>query len=622
MGFRNKVEGFMRVDMYHTKILRALESEDYISVRRRVLRQLVESLIYEGIITPVRVEKEGQILFIIQGLDEEDKSVSYQCYGRERMTFGRISLDSLIVRVQDEQQEIQSVSQFLEEIFRVVNMEQARLDSFIHELEQTIFKDTIAQYERNNKEEYTQKSYDEFESHLIDGHPYHPSYKARIGFQYRDNFQYGYEFMQPMKLIWIAAHKKYSSVGYKNEVTYDNILIEEIGERKLEEYLERIHNVGCNPKQYVFIPVHPWQWENFIISNYADHIQDKFIIYLGKSEDEYCAQQSMRTLRNVTNPKKPYVKLSLNILNTSTLRTLKPYSVVSAPAISNWLNDVVSNDSYLRDESRIILLHEFSSVTYDTNKKSVYGSLGCIWRESVCKYLDTQEDAIPFNGLYAKEKDGTPIIDPWLNKYGIENWLQLLIRKAIIPVLHLVIEHGIALESHGQNMIFVHREGIPVRIALKDFHEGIEFYRPFLKEVEKCPDFIKMHKTYANGKMNDFFEMDRMECLQEMVLDALFLFNLGELAFVLADEYEWKEESFWMMVVEEIENHLSKYPHLKDRFENIQLYTPTFYAEQLTKRRLYLDVESLVHEVPNPLYKAKQLTIQKSVVTGGNYANR
>ncbi|WHY31060.1 IucA/IucC family protein [Bacillus wiedmannii] len=612
----------MRVDMYHTRILKALESEDYISVRRRVLRQLVESLIYEGIITPIRIENEEQILFLIQGLDEDNKSVTYECYGRERMTFGRISIDSLIIRVQEEKQEIQSVSQFLEEVFRVVNVEKTKLDSFIHELEQTIFKDTIAQYERHNKVKYTQKLYDDFESHLIDGHPYHPSYKARIGFQYRDNFQYGYEFMMPIKLIWIAAHKKYAAVGYENEMIYDNILKGEIGAHTLETYMERIHSAECNPKQYVFIPVHPWQWENFIIPNYADHIQDKNIIYLGQSADDYCAQQSMRTLRNVTNPKRPYVKLSLNILNTSTLRTLKPYSVVSAPAISNWLSDVVSQDSYLRDESRIILLKEFSSVTYDTNKKATYGSLGCIWRESVHKYLNEKEDAVPFNGLYAKEKDGTPVIDAWLNKYGIENWLRLLIQKAIIPVIHLVVEHGIALESHGQNMILVHKEGLPVRVALKDFHEGLEFYRPFLKEMNKCPDFTKMHKTYVNGKMNDFFEMNRIECLQEMVLDALFLFNVGELAFVLADEYGWKEESFWMIVVEEIENHFRKYPHLKDRFKSIDLYNPTFNAEQLTKRRLYMDVESLVHEVPNPLYREKQLMEQKSVVTGGNYANR
>jgi siderophore synthetase component len=107
-----------------------------------------------------------------------------------------------------------------------------------------------------------------------------------------------------------------------------------------------------------------------------------------------------------------------------------------------------------------------------------------------------------------------------------------------------------------------------------------------------------------------------------MVLDALFLFNLGELAFVLADEYQLQEEQFWIILVEEIEIHFERFSHLKERFEALQLYEPTFHAEQLTKRRLYMDVESLVHEVPNPLYRAKQLTIQKSVVTGGNHANR
>ena len=73
--------------------------------------------------------KEEQILFLIQGLDEDNKSVTYECYGRERITFGRISIDSLIVRVQDGKQEIQSVAQFLEEVFRVVNVEQTKLDS-------------------------------------------------------------------------------------------------------------------------------------------------------------------------------------------------------------------------------------------------------------------------------------------------------------------------------------------------------------------------------------------------------------------------------------------------------------------------------------------------------------
>lgn len=112
--------GFMKEEVYQTKILKALQSKEYIFVRRRVLRQLVESLIYEGIITPTRIQKEEQILFIIQGLDNENRNVTYQCYGQERMTFGRICLhDSLIMRVQDEEEEIQSVSQFYRRFFEL-----------------------------------------------------------------------------------------------------------------------------------------------------------------------------------------------------------------------------------------------------------------------------------------------------------------------------------------------------------------------------------------------------------------------------------------------------------------------------------------------------------------------
>lgn len=62
-------------------------------------------------------------------------------------------------------------------------------------------------------------------------------------------------------------------------------------------------------------------------------------------------------------------------------------------------------------------------------------------------------------------------------------------------------------------MILVYKEGVFVCIVLKDFYEGFEFYCLYLKEVDKCFDFIKMYKIYVNGKMNDFFEMDCIECL-------------------------------------------------------------------------------------------------------------
>lgn len=68
MIFRIIAEGFMKEEVYHIKILKALQSKEYISVRRRVFRQLVESLIYEEIIMPIRIQRGEQILLLYKVL--------------------------------------------------------------------------------------------------------------------------------------------------------------------------------------------------------------------------------------------------------------------------------------------------------------------------------------------------------------------------------------------------------------------------------------------------------------------------------------------------------------------------------------------------------------------------
>lgn len=592
------------------KVMEAIQSKQYGKVRRRVFRQLIESLIYEKIISPVIVREGESFTFSMEGRTSSGETVVYSCRGRKRMTFGRIRLyDEPVVRIDNNgSKEATSISQFLREIFRVAQVDEEKLRSFTRELEQTIFKDTISQHEREKQEEMLLgKAYDELESSLIDGHPYHPSYKARIGFTYSDNFEYGFEFKQSMALIWIAVHRQYTDVATSKHEDFEQILQRELGEKKLDEFRAILQGEGCNVDDYIFMPVHPWQWENYIVPNYVEHLHNKYIIFVGKSEDLYRPQQSMRTLYNESNHHKPYVKLTMNLLNTSTVRTLKPHSIVSAPVISNWLKEIIESDPYFKRETRLVLLQEFAGVTYDPPSSITYGSLGCIFRESIHPYLQDDEEAMPFNALYGRELGGVPIIHPWLHKNGIENWLRNLIQRAVMPVVHLLVEHGIALESHGQNMVLIHEKGKPTGIALKDFHEGVEFYRGFLKNPEKCPDFTKIHKAYKNWKLNDFFEMDRLACMREMILDALFLFNFGELAMMLEDEYGYKEEQFWTLVVEALEAHVMRYPHLQERFEQLDLFVPTFKAEQLTKRRIYVDDETLVHEVPNPLYAVKEL---------------
>ncbi|WKL05091.1 IucA/IucC family protein [Paenibacillus amylolyticus] len=57
--------------------------------------------------------------------------------------------------------------------------------------------------------------------------------------------------------------------------------------------------------RYVFIPVHPWQWEHQLESVYARQLMDGDIVYLGPSSSPYRAQQSIRSLSNRVNPEAP-----------------------------------------------------------------------------------------------------------------------------------------------------------------------------------------------------------------------------------------------------------------------------------------------------------------------------
>ncbi|MBV9789021.1 MAG: hypothetical protein JOZ51_12640, partial [Chloroflexi bacterium] len=60
----------------------ALRSQQAIAVRRRILRQLIESLIYEGVLQP-EVERDGDdAIFSLSGQSEDGAAVRYRCRGR------------------------------------------------------------------------------------------------------------------------------------------------------------------------------------------------------------------------------------------------------------------------------------------------------------------------------------------------------------------------------------------------------------------------------------------------------------------------------------------------------------------------------------------------------------
>ncbi|SMO90221.1 Siderophore synthetase component [Melghirimyces algeriensis] len=584
-------------------MIRAFQSQEAVQVRRRLFRQLVESLIYEGVLTPTVQEKKGVLLFEMKGRNRAGDCVVYRCQGERRFSFDRIRLVSPLVRADEE---AVSLPLFLEEMQAGMGADPERLNQFARELEETWTKDTLCQYIRRLEcRTVMDKKYDDLEGELMDGHPYHPSYKSRVGFALNDHLSYGPEFLPDIRPVWLAVRREHAHLIVTDHLSSEERLYTLSGMVK-DELRIAADGMGEDPEGYVPIPVHPWQWEHIIAIHYQQALQTGDILYLGPSQDIYRPQQSIRTLANVTHPKRLSVKLSLSILNTSTSRVLAPHTVENAPKITNWLHKILKRDDYLREQCRLVLLGEVAGAVCQWPvsapvKDRTYGAFSAIWRESLHTYLLPDEEAVPFNGLCQQDVDGVPLIDPWVRDQGVVTWTKAVLETAVPPILHLLYAYGIGMEAHAQNMVLIHRNGVPERIALKDFHDGIRFCTKHLTHPEEQPHLAATPEAHARVNRNSFIEAEDPQQVADFMLDAFFFVNLGELSIFLKDAYDLKEEQFWKMVRETVDQYQKRFSDLAPRFQVFDLFASKVEVEQLTKRRLFQETELRVHQVRNPL---------------------
>lgn len=214
-----------------------------------------------------------------------------------------------------------------------------------------------------------------------------------------------------------------------------------------ELFLQHLSDRDLKADEYIWIPVHPWQWENHLISIFAEEILNGKIVYLGQSQDRYLAQQSLRTMTNLQHPEKPYIKLSMSLTNTSSSRVLAKHTVMNGPIITDWLQRLIKQ-SKTAQELDFAVLREVYGLSVDFTKlpkshaQQAYGTIGCLWRESVHQYLREGEDAIPLNGVSHIQKDGQALIAPWLQQYGVESWTRQLLKVVITPLIHLLLRRN------------------------------------------------------------------------------------------------------------------------------------------------------------------------------------
>lgn len=574
-------------------------------VEQRVIKQLLQALIYEEMIT-VEIEEDG---FLIAAQDQHQQDIQYFAAGSHHLSFGLVRMNEQDVIRQDHtgQRSSARLNQVIDEIVRVIP-NATKLEDFIHELKRTFIHDVQSQHCFNKFQlPAVQYHYDALETYLMDGHPYHPCYKSRVGFSLQDNFKYGVEYAQPIHLIWLAIHHSICSDNVSNSIDAKQFLQQQLTEQDKVVFNQVLSDRGITADEYAWLPVHPWQWESTLVHTFFEEIALQKIIYLGRGSDSYIAQQSLRTLTNLQHPEKPYIKLSMSLTNTSSSRILASHAAMNGPLITDWLQRLIDK-SELAKSLDFKILKEVHATAVDFTKlsashaKQAYGTIGSLWRESVHSYLKSDEDAIPLNGLSHIQRDGQLLIQPWLDEYGIEAWLTQLLSVVIQPILFLLHAEGIGSESHGQNIILVHKNGWPVRIILKDFHDGVRFSPEHLTHPNEYPNLHALPAEHAKANRMSFILTDDLNAVRDFSCACLFFVALSDIAITMQQKISFSEHAFWQQVARIIHAFQQQHPEHQSRYKKFDVFAAQFCIESLTKRRLFGDSEVQLRFVNNPLY--------------------
>lgn len=592
------------------------------TAEQKVIKQLLQALMFEQIISyeysgAVDCDNHDLLMFTIKASGD----ISYIAYGYIHYSFGIIRLNAdNVQRVVADATEDAQLEHVISDI--LLNIDGAKLtDSFVKELRHTLLNEIQSQQlTPHSATTADELSYDQLESYLMAGHPYHPSFKSRLGFDLQDNYDYGPEFDQNIEVVWLAVDKQLLVSNTTDDTDIQDWIKNYLDPDKHQVLAQKLSQVLTDCKEqsqyratadYGLIPVHPWQWKNTLINSLQPLLNSFDVIYLGATDSQYRAQQSIRTLSPL-NDDKAYLKLSMHLINTSSTRILAKHTVMNAALITNWLNALIEQDSSAQ-QLQLAILGENAGISLDHEvvqqrgyqHPEIYGGLAAIWRENVSQHLNSEQRAFPLNGVSYVNNDGSRLIEPWINKHGTDKWVEHMIKAAVPPVLHVLFGFGMALECHAQNIVLVVKDGLPEKILLKDLHDGVRYSPKHISRKDLLPKLHNLPAAHAALNRGSFIETDDTDGIRDMTVACLFFVAFADIAIFMQTHYGYSEQTFWQQVSDTIVEYQQQHPEHQARFELFDVFAEKTRIESLAKRRLFGDQVFPIKFINNPLFKTR-----------------
>lgn len=468
----------------------------------------------------------------------------------------------------------------VDELQQVLGLPDALLGTYLEEVAATLAGAAWKHHHRRRTDarELARADLQTIERSMTEGHPAFVASNGRIGFGLADQEAYTPESGAPVRLVWLAARRDRSHLACGEGIEESSLYDSQLGEELLGRFAARLRWLGCDPDDYRYLPVHPWQWDHRLAVTFAADVARRDLVPVGLSDDRYQAQQSIRTFFDLDRPERHYVKTALAIQNMGFLRGLSPAYMRPTPAINDWVADVVRSDEALRADG-FDVLREVASIgwTGDVYQRAAARGthsaqqrmVAALWRESPAGRLQPGERAMTMAALLHRDAEGRSLLGALVQGSGLNahQWWQRYLHAYLRPLVHCLLVHDLAFMPHGENVILVLREDTVVRLLLKDIGEEVAVFgdRPLPKDLERVrvdyDDDVRLLSVFT-----DIFDGVLRYATTVLDVDGLLT-----------------AQDAWRSVADCLARHREEHPDLHRRFD---LFTPTFAHSCLNRLQL------------------------------------
>ncbi|GAA2276355.1 desferrioxamine E synthetase DesD [Streptomyces atrovirens] len=542
---------------------------------RLLIRKALAEFAHERLITPEATGDGGYVVRSDDGLTRYAFTATLRA-----LDHWVIDADSITRRRDDAELDLAALDFFIE-LQKSLGLSEEILPVYLEEISSTLsgtcYKLTKPQVP---VAELIDAGFQAIETGMTEGHPCFVANNGRLGFGVHDYLSYAPETASPVRLVWLAAHRSRAAFTAGVGIEYESFVRQELGEETVEGFHGVLRERDLDPADYLLIPVHPWQWWNKLSVTFAAEVARGHLVCLGEGDDEYLAQQSIRTFFNTSHPGKHYVKTALSVLNMGFMRGLSAAYMEATPAINDWLARLIDSDPVLR-ATGLSIIRERAAVGYRhleyeraTDRYSPYRKmLAALWRESPVPSLADGESLATMASLVHVDHEGKSFAGALIERSGLApaEWLRHYLRAYYVPLLHSFYAYDLVYMPHGENVILVLEDGVVRRAVYKDIAEEIAVMDPdavLPPEVSRIrvevPDDTKLLSVFTD------------------VFDCFFRF----LAANLAEEGIVEEDVFWGTVAEVTREYQTSVPELADKFARYDMFAPEFALSCLNRLQL------------------------------------